>query len=109
MKPEAPVTSALAVDMVPHGFAVLFDLSHCDLRGPVRARGKIAIPARGEFDRLGKRQWRPPAQQRTGLAAVKMEKPRFGETAWRDFNLRSHPDGRELFDQIAHRAGGLIA
>src|SRR6516165_9702544 len=72
IKPEAPVTIALAGAMFPHRLAVMFYLAHGNLRGVSRICGEIAIPACGQIHSAGERQWRPPAEQRAGLGAVEM-------------------------------------
>src|SRR5579872_7030499 len=98
MKPEAPVTSALAGDMIPQGVAVMFDLSGSDLRSGARICGEIAIPTCGQFHRLGEGEWRNPAEQRARLGTVEMEMARFGKATRSKGELGPRPCGAELFD-----------
>src|SRR5579872_5267210 len=108
MKPEAPVTSALAGDMIPQRVTVMFDLSGSDLRSGARISGEIAIPTCGKFHRLGEREWRSPTEQRARLGTIEMEIARFGKAARCKGEFRPRPCGAELFDQITHGTRGLV-
>src|SRR5690242_3769778 len=101
MKPEAPVTSALATGMAPHGFTVLIDLLVGALRSPVGTSGKVAVPIGRQFDGIDKCQRRCPAEQRARLGAVEMQEARFRETSGSKGDFRSDPGHRELFDEIS--------
>src|SRR5579883_1646253 len=108
-KPDAPVTSALAGAMRPHGVAVMLDLPQRDLRGISRIGGEVPIPAGGQVHGLGKRQRRRPAQERSRLGAVEMQEPRLREASGRIGDLRPGPACAEPLDQILDRARRIVA
>src|SRR5579864_269871 len=101
MKPEAPVTSALAADMIPQGFPVSLNLLGGDLRGFFGVRGIVAIPTCRQLDGAGKRQGRYPSQLRSRFRAVEMQQARLRKAPRHIADFRPGPDRRELFDQIA--------